>query len=266
MKIFKRILQIVGTVLLLAYLTYAWIYNTRDSKVDLASSTTQTIKVGTEGTYEPFSYYNKDNKLVGFDVDIARAIFKELNMKVEFVDAPWDSMLAAFNSGKTDVVFNQVGITPERTEKYAMTAPYSYSHAALIVNKNNQNIKSFSDLKGKSAAQSLTSNYGEEAQKLGARIVNVDSFAKAVDLIDQERVDATLNDDVVYYRYLKVKKNANIKLVETQKTSVPSGAMFHKKDKALAQKVSQAIEKLRKKGELKKISVKYFGKDITAND
>ncbi len=59
-----------------------------------------TLKVATEGTFSPFSYYNDKNELVGYDVDVARAVAEKLGLKIEFLTAPWDAMLAAFDAGK----------------------------------------------------------------------------------------------------------------------------------------------------------------------
>ena len=59
-----------------------------------------TLVIATEGTYSPYSFYDEKNNLTGFDVDIARALAKELGLKAEFLTAPWDAMLAAFDAGK----------------------------------------------------------------------------------------------------------------------------------------------------------------------
>lgn len=221
------------------------------------------LRVGTEGTYSPFSYRDDSDKLTGYDVDVAKAVAKKMNYQVKFVEAPWDSMLAAFDAKKTDVVFNQVSITPEREEKYLFSTPYSVSHPALIVNKDNNEIKDFSDLKGKTAAQSLTSNYGDMAEKLGAELSSVDGFSKAVELVGDHRADATLNDDVTFYDYLKQKPDAPIKIVKTSDESTKVAAMFHKDDKELAKKVDKAIKELEDDGTLTKLSEKYFKKDIS---
>ncbi|MBU5585003.1 transporter substrate-binding domain-containing protein, partial [Enterococcus sp. S181_ASV_20] len=82
--------------------------------------------------YSPFSFRDDNDKLTGYDVDVAKAVAKKINYKVKFVEAPWDSMLAAFDANKSDVIFNQVSITPERKEKYLFSTPYSVSHPALI--------------------------------------------------------------------------------------------------------------------------------------
>ena len=124
------------------------------SKDSGEASSKNVLRVGTEGTYSPFSFRDDNDKLTGYDVDVAKAVAKKIDYKIKFVEAPWDSMLAAFDAKKTDVVFNQVAITPERKEKYLFSTPYSVSHPALIVNKDNNEIKDFADLKGKTSAQS----------------------------------------------------------------------------------------------------------------
>lgn len=172
-------------------------------------------------------------------------------------------MLAAFDANKSDVIFNQVSITPERKEKYLFSTPYSVSHPALIVNKDNNKIKDFADLKGKTSAQSLTSNYAQMAEDLGAEISSVDGFSKAVELVGDNRADATLNDDVTYYDYLNQKPDAPIKIVKTSDEATEVAAMFHKDDKELAEKVDKAIKELEADGTLTKLSEKYFKKDIS---
>lgn len=234
----------------------------KDSETS-SSSTEKVLRVGTEGTYSPFSFRDENDKLTGYDVDVAKAVAKKIDYKVKFVEAPWDSMLAAFDAKKTDVVFNQVAITPERKEKYLFSTPYLISHPALIVSKDNDSVKDFSDLKGKTAAQSLTSNYAEMAEGLGAKISSVDGFSKAVELVSDKRADATLNDDVTYYDYLNQKPDAPIKIVKTSNDATEVAAMFHKGDEKLAKKVDKAIKELDADGTLTKLSEKYFKKDIS---
>lgn len=233
------------------------------SKDSGEASSKNVLRVGTEGTYSPFSFRDDNDKLTGYDVDVAKAVAKKIDYKIKFVEAPWDSMLAAFDAKKTDVVFNQVAITPERKEKYLFSTPYSVSHPALIVNKDNHEIKDFADLNGKTSAQSLTSNYAEMAENLGAKISSVDGFSTAVELVADNRADATLNDDVTYYDYLNQKPDAPIKIVKTSDEATEVAAMFHKGDEKLAKKVDKAIKELEEDGTLTKLSEKYFKKDIS---
>lgn len=72
------------------------------------------FKVGTEGTYAPFTYHDASGALVGFDVEIAKAIAERLGVKAEFLEGKWDGLIAGLDAERYDAVINQVGITEER--------------------------------------------------------------------------------------------------------------------------------------------------------
>ncbi|REC32364.1 amino acid ABC transporter substrate-binding protein [Enterococcus pseudoavium] len=257
----KKSLIAIASLLVVGVLFLAGCQSQESEKAQ--GSTKNVLRVGTEGTYSPFSFRDDKDQLTGYDVDVAKAVAKKIDYKIKFVEAPWDSMLAAFDAKKSDVIFNQVSVTPERKEKYLFSTPYSVSHPALIVNKDNDEIKDFVDLKGKTSAQSLTSNYAQMAEELGAEISSVDGFSKAVELVGDNRADATLNDDVTYYDYLNQKPNAPIKIVKTSDEATEVAAMFHKGDEKLVEKVDKAIKELEADGTLTKLSEKYFKKDIS---
>ena len=222
-----------------------------------------TLKVATEGTFSPFSYYNDKNELVGYDVDVARAVAKKLGLKIEFLTAPWDAMLAAFDAGKADAVFNQVSITDERKKKYEYSVPYTVVYGAIVVHKDNNDIKSFEDLKGKKNADSATSNWAQVAKKYGAQNVTVDSFAKSMELLIARRVDTVVRDNTVFYDFLKQRPDAPIKIAAKLKDVDYSAAIVQKGNKELADQINKALNELKAEGKLKEISLKYFGKDVS---
>lgn len=224
-----------------------------------------TITVGTEGTYAPFTYHDKDGKLTGYDVEVTRAVADKLGIKVEFKETRWDSMMAGLKAGRFDVVANQVGLTsPERQATFDKSEPYSWSGAVLVARKDS-NIKSIDDIKGVKTAQSLTSNYGEKAKAAGAELVPVDGLAQSLTLIEQKRADATLNDELAVLDYLKNKPDAGVKIVWSAPADekVGSGLIVNKgNDEALA-KFSTAMTELKADGTLKKLGEQFFGKDIS---
>ena len=222
-----------------------------------------TLKVATEGTFSPFSYYNDKNELVGYDVDVARAVAEKLGLKIEFLTAPWDAMFAAFDAGKADAVFNQVSITDERKKKYEYSVPYTVVYGAIIVHKDNNDIKSFEDLKGKKNADSATSNWAQVAKKYGAQNVTVDSFAKSMELLIARRVDTVVRDNTVFYDFLKQRPDAPIKIAAKLKDVDYSAAIVQMGNKELADQISKALNELKAEGKLKEISLKYFGKDVS---
>ena len=224
-----------------------------------------TITVGTEGTYAPFTYHDKDGKLTGYDVEVTRAVADKLGVKVEFKETQWDSMMAGLKAGRFDVVANQVGLTsPERQATFDKSEPYSWSGAVLVA-RNDSNIKSIDDIKGVKTAQSLTSNYGEKAKAAGAELVPVDGLAQSLTLIEQKRADATLNDELAVLDYLKKNPNAGVKIVWSAPADekVGSGLIVNKGNDEVVAKFSTAINELKADGTLKKLGEHFFGKDIS---
>lgn len=221
------------------------------------------IKIGTEGTYAPFTYHDDTGKLVGFDVEIGEAVAERLGVKAEFVEGKWDGLIAGLDAKRYDVVINQVGITEERKAKYDFSQPYVASKAALIVREDNADITDFAHLSGKKAAQSLTSNYGKMAQEAGAEIVATDGFDQSIALVVQGRADATLNDSLSFFDFKKKQPNAPVKIVATQGDASESGILIRKGDAELVDAINKALDEIKSDGTYQKISEKYFGEDVS---
>jgi L-cystine-binding protein tcyA len=221
------------------------------------------LTIATEGTYAPFSYYDDKNELKGYDVDIAREVAKKLNLKIEFLTAPWDAMLAAFDAGKADAVFNQVSVTDERKKKYDYAQHYTVVHGAIITHKDNNDIKSFEDLKGKKNADSVTSNWAKVAASYGAQNVTVDSFSKSMELLVSKRVDTVVRDNIVFYDFIKQRPGAPVKIAAEGSDTDYTAPIVQKGNTELAGQISKAIEELKNEGKLAEISIRYFGKDIS---
>lgn len=221
------------------------------------------LTIATEGTYAPFSYYDDKNELKGYDVDIAREVAKKLNLKIEFLTAPWDAMLAAFDAGKADAIFNQVSVTDERKKKYDYAQPYTVVHGAIITHKDNDDIKSFDDLKGKKNADSATSNWAKVAASYGAQNVTVDSFSKSMELLVSKRVDTVVRDNIVFYDFIKQRPGAPVKIAAEGSDTDYTAPIVQKGNTELAEQINKAIEELKNEGKLVEISIRYFGKDVS---
>ena len=221
------------------------------------------LKIGTEGTYPPFTYHDASGKLVGFDVEIGREIAKRVGVKAEFVEGKWDGLIARLGAKRYDAVINQVSITPERKAKFDFSEPYISSKAVLIVNSNNTAIKSFDDLKGKKSAHTLTSNYAQLARKYGAEVVGTDGFDQSVSLVAQGRADATINDNLSFLDFKKHKPDAPVKIVATQSDAEKSGVLLRKNNPQLKAAIDKALEEIKADGTYERISQKYFGADVS---
>lgn len=221
------------------------------------------IKIGTEGTYAPFTFHDKDGKLTGFDVEIAEEVAKRLGVKAEFIETKWDGMFAGLDAKRFDAVVNQVTIRPDRIEKYDFSDAYIVSKAVLIVGADNSDIKSFADLKGKKAGQSLTSNLADIARSNGAELVQVDGFNQALDLLTSKRIDATINDSLSYLDYKTQRADAPIKVAAELDTKDESGILFNKGNQELVDAVNKAMADMKADGTYLKISQKWFSEDVS---
>ncbi|MFC0523554.1 transporter substrate-binding domain-containing protein [Pontibacillus salicampi] len=222
------------------------------------------IKVGTEGTYAPYTFHDDEDKLTGYDVEVAREVGKRLDLEVEFMETKWDSMFAGLNSERFDMIANQVGIKPEREKKYDFSTPYTVSTAVLVAKEGNDSINSFEDLQGATAAQSLTSNYKDIAKEYGAEITGVEGFNPAMQLITSGRADATVNDRLSVLDFIQKKgDNAQVEIVDREEEASESALMFRKGNEELVEAVNGALKEMKEDGTLKQISEKWFGEDVS---
>lgn len=221
------------------------------------------IVIGTEGTYSPNSYHDESGELVGFDVEVARKIAEKLGVEAEFMEAEWDSLFAAMDSGRIDTVINEVEYSDERALKYDFSQPYTYIHGALMVKGDNEDITSFEDLDGKKAAQNLTSSWGTMAEGYGAELVGVDAVSQCVDLLLSGRADATLNVETAFADYLKSHPDADVKVVAKTDSASSSCVPVKKGNEELLKAIDAALDEMRESGELAELSEKYFGMDVT---
>lgn len=167
MKIFKKI------ALMTAALALGTTIGTTISHADSVKSelkTPDTLTIGLEGTYAPFSY-RKDGKLQGFEVELGKAVAKKMGLKAKFVPTKWDSLIAGLGAKKFDVVMNNIAQTPERQKKYLFSDPYISSHSVMIV-KENSSLKTLKSIKGHKFAAGVGTNNATLVKKYGGITVD----------------------------------------------------------------------------------------------
>ncbi|NYE96369.1 cystine transport system substrate-binding protein [Psychromicrobium silvestre] len=236
--------------------------NTDTSLSDVTSK--GELVIATEGTYKPFSYHESGSgSLTGYDVEIAQAIAGKLGVKATFQETQFDGIFAGLDAKRFDVIANQISINSDRQKKYDFSTPYTVSAGVIVTKDSNTSIKSFDDLKGKTTAQSLTSNWYKLAQQSGANVQSVEGWAQAVALLQQDRVDAAVNDKLTYLDFVKNNPNAGLKIAAETSDKSLSAITARKGSTALITAINKALAELTADGTLAKISKKYFGTDVS---
>jgi len=262
---------IAVVVIIVAAIAIPSVINSNNSVEPVASDdapaytlvTDGTLTVATEGTYKPFSYHDETGELVGYDVEVSKAVAEKLGLEVDFQETEWAAIFAGLESNRFDVIGNQVSINEEREEKYSLSDPYSVSPGALVVASDNTDITGFDGLEGKKAAQSATSNWYELAAGYGADIEEVEGWNESVSLLTSGRIDFTLNDRLTVLDYLATEGDDTIKIVaETDDPSLSAYAVT-KDNSALTDAINEALAELSADGTLAEIGEKYFGEDVS---
>ncbi len=228
---------------------------------------TGKITVGLEGDWQPFSYHDDDDNLVGYDVEVAQNIASHLGVEADLVEGPWDGLFAGMDSGRYDIVVNGVDVTPDRQQKYDFSDPYAYDHTVLIVRDDNTDITSFEDLDGKTTANSIGSTYQEIGEQYGATVSGVDTLVETLQMVQNGQVDATLNAATSFGDYMKTNPDAPLKIAATSEEATSYAIPMEKGDDnaTLLAAVNDALSAMREDGTLASLSEKYFGADLTEN-
>lgn len=226
------------------------------------------ITVGLEGDWQPFSYHDEDDNLVGYDVEVAQNIAEDLGVEADIVEGPWDGLFAGMDSGRYDIVVNGVDVTEERQEKYDFSEPYAYDHTVLIVSSDNTDITSFEDLDGKTTANSIGSTYQEIGEQYGATVSGVDTLVETLQMVMNGQVDATINAATSFGDYMKQNPDAPLKIAATSEDATSYAIPLEKgEDNAtLLAAINESIERMKEDGTLSELSIKYFGSDLTTED
>ena len=223
------------------------------------------LVIGLEGDWQPFSFHNDNDELVGFDVEVAKTIAEKLGVEAEIVESPWDTLFSGMTAGTFDMVVNGVDVTEDRSKTYDFTDPYGYDRTVLVVRSDEKEIAAFEDLKGKTTANSTGSTYMEIGESYGASVLGVDTLAETMSMVINGQADATINAETSVQDYLNVTGETKVKVIARSEDSTAYAIPLVKgEDNAtLLEAVNKALEEMRADGTLAAISVKYFGSDLT---
>ncbi len=261
-KRFKRIASIVLTLFVAILVLAGCGKSSSSQKAQL--KTPGTLTIGLEGAFAPYSY-RQNGKLTGFEVELGKDLAKKAGLKVNFVPTKWDSLIAGVADKKFDLALNDIDVTKARKKNFLFTKPYIYSKYILIT-KNNSSIKKIQDIKGKKIGVGVGTDNETKAKKFGANTVPSSELATTIQLIEEGRIDGTINSREAFLAYKKDQPSAKVKGIVVPTSEIKPAkvaGLINKNNKGLKKKLDKALKALRKDGTLKKLSQKYFGANIT---
>lgn len=234
-------------------------------------STDKVIKVATSGDYLGFTVYDETTKeWSGFEIDMWNEIADRIGYEVEFVQEDVASAFGDLEIGKVDTVAKQISITPAREEKYDFTQPYFFSPYSLMVKGDNEDIKTWSDMEGKTIGLADGSAMNEFIAQLDpdnkVNKTTYESFASIPQEVVLGRVDAMPYAYLLIPYLLEEHPDWDLKAVDTEHpiyTEV-NGYPFARTDRGqeLLKLVDEALTEIIADGTHKELSEKWFNYDV----
>ena len=222
--------------------------------------------IGLDDSFPPMGFRNDNNEIVGFDIDLARIIGKEIGMEVKFQPISWAEKEQELDSGKIDCIWNGFAYTEERAEKMTLSNVYIKGEMYFIL-KDGSNIKSQDDLKGKKVGVQNGSVQQNDLEKSmfgkDIEILGYGDFLTAFMDLDSGRIDAVFCSNITG-NYLIKSLNKNYTSIVSNGISTASGSViaFKKGNVELRDKIQKAFNKLLDEGKLDDISIEWFGTDM----
>jgi polar amino acid transport system substrate-binding protein len=219
--------------------------------------------VGTDAAYAPFESQNEKAEIIGFDIDVVKAIAKEAGIEVKFVNTPWEGIFNSLAQGDRDMVVSAVTITDERKQTMDFSAPY-FDAQQLIAVKGNSKITRFEELK-KLKVGVQTGTTGDEAVtklqgKNSSNIKRFESTPLALQELQAGGVDAVVADNGVVVHYVANNSGSAFKTI-SDTTFAPEqyGIAVKKGNSELLGKLNQGLAAIQANGVYDKIYTQYFG-------
>jgi polar amino acid transport system substrate-binding protein len=223
----------------------------------------RVVVVGTDAAYAPFESQNEKGEIVGFDIDVVKAIAAKAGIEVKFVNTPWEGIFNALQQGDRDMIVSAVTITDERKQTMDFSDPY-FDAQQLIAVRNDSKVKAFADLKRlKVGVQTGTTGDEAVTKLLGKTSPNIKRFEStplALKELESSGVDAVVADNGVVVHYVANNPGGNFKTV-SDKEFVPEqyGIAIKKGNAELLGKINKGLADIKSDGTYARIYAQYFG-------
>lgn len=216
----------------------------------------EKLYVGTNAEFEPFEYRESGN-IVGFDIELVNEIAKLINKEIEIEDMAFDGLLPALQTKKIDLIIAGMTATEERKKNVNFSEPYYKSQQAMVVHKEENNIKTFDDLVGKEVGVILGYTGDLIVSEISdVRVQRYNATSEAIMGLKAQKVQAVVLDYEPAKNYSA--QNPELKLVETDSASEEYAIAIRKEDTQLLEDINKALNTLKENGTYETLLNKYF--------
>jgi polar amino acid transport system substrate-binding protein len=228
-----------------------------------ASAAARIYSVGTDAAYAPFESQNEKGEIVGFDIDIVRAVAQKAGIEVQFVNTPWEGIFNALKQGDRDLLVSSITITDERKQSMDFSAPYFDAHQLIAV-KGDSKVARFDDLKALRVGVQTGTTGDETISKLQGKnstlIKRYESTPLALKELEAGGIDAVVADNGVVINYVANNGADRFKTVNDP-AFVPEqyGIAVRKGNAELLARLNQGLAAIRGDGTYDRIYAKYLG-------
>jgi len=223
------------------------------------SNETTKIRVATDATWPPFEYVNDQKEIVGFDIDLFKAIAEKEGLEIEFVNVGFDPLLAGMAQGTYDAAISSITITTDRQKDMLFSDPYYAAGQIIVVRKDNTSITGINNLSGNVGAQIGTTGAMEVEKVAAAKLKTYDDVGLAFQDLVNGQIDAVISDNWLALGY--VAKNVNtLKTAGEMFTSESYGIAVAKSKTDLLAKINSGLAKVKKEGLIETLSKKWIEK------
>lgn len=229
------------------------------------------VIVGLDDSFVPMGFRERNGKLVGYDIDLAREVFKQYGLKVDFQTIDWSMKETELKNGTIDLIWNGYSATPERAKKVAFSRPYLLNHQVLVTKKAAQ-IKDFNGMTGKvlgvQSGSTGQTDLDAHPKLLKDKIkdhspILYDTFPNAFIDLNANRIQGILMDEVYANYYIQHQKDSHAyrTFVSSQMGTDYFVVGMRKGDRTLLKRVNEGLLRLQKNGRLRALNQKWFGTD-----
>jgi len=228
-----------------------------------SAAATRVYSVGTDAAYAPFESQNEKGEIVGFEIDIVRAVAQKAGLEVKFVNTPWEGIFNALKQGDRDLLVSSITITDERKQSMDFSAPYFDAHQLIAV-KGDSKVTRFDDLKDLRVGVQTGTTGDETVSKLqGKNSTNIKRFEStplALKELEAGGIDAVVADNGVVINYVANNAASRFRTVNDP-AFVPEqyGIAVRKGNADLLAKVNRGLAAIRADGTYERIYAKYLG-------